>query len=689
MSDEKLEKYFRQARESEPVYKREDAEELISNIPAGGEGFMSNIFTKIKGSPMTFTITGIAALTTAALLFFNHPSEENLSQTPVTGKKTEIVDKSDITNELKVKESKVSEEDPQEIVEAPPIPKKNEGEFRKEKKIDIITNIVDVKNLNTLKLDEKSLVELGINREDGKLKVNTHDNVLYTIYKSGAKERRELEPNELMGYPEVSMITTANGMRVLEIFSNDGARAIVDRRYSDTSDDKSTRYSFESNLTDDEFFAENFGENNPRNIGIMLNRIADKIEDGEMEKIDDLMINVMTTYLDNNKVEGVPEELSSFVKSFYKDSVQNNALFQQELNKKIADEIRKQVEEYKKKSEEKEKLDQLKSSKLIENEEVVEIIEEAKNKKENKTKFLVRVQKHNSEIDKIIADDSNLSEEDKEKIIENFEKNGKNSMVFFSNIKADNSDDNGEGKTIHMDLPSLDKDEKIKFVEMAIDDNLLKDKIKNNDFEWLEDNLKESVEETEEVRIKVNSGVEALDLVLTKTNALFATKLEHDINKLIPVSVDVDGGEDDFILWYKATDIFLSKLPEDIKNRLAPELAALSDGASCGNAPVEKDQALTDAWSGCSGVVKNMKVFPNPIKNSVVNTEFDLDKQRVVSAAVYDLSGKKVKDLVVNENMGAGQYQESYEINGLNPGLYYLVISTEIGEQALQRIVIE
>jgi len=40
-------------------------------------------------------------------------------------------------------------------------------------------------------------------------------------------------------------------------------------------------------------------------------------------------------------------------------------------------------------------------------------------------------------------------------------------------------------------------------------------------------------------------------------------------------------------------------------------------------------------------------------------------------------------------SLGKGNTSESLNLTGVNPGLYYVVVKSEKGEQALQRIIIE
>ncbi len=76
----------------------------------------------------------------------------------------------------------------------------------------------------------------------------------------------------------------------------------------------------------------------------------------------------------------------------------------------------------------------------------------------------------------------------------------------------------------------------------------------------------------------------------------------------------------------------------------------------------------------------NYSVFPNPFKNDV-NISYKLNKDFVVTVGIYDILGKRIKDIVLNEKQNQGLY--TYTIGaseiGLNPGIYF--IKFEIGNK--------
>lgn len=78
----------------------------------------------------------------------------------------------------------------------------------------------------------------------------------------------------------------------------------------------------------------------------------------------------------------------------------------------------------------------------------------------------------------------------------------------------------------------------------------------------------------------------------------------------------------------------------------------------------------------------NYSIFPNPFKNDI-NISYQLNKEFNVTVGIYDIVGKRVKDVVLNENQNQGIY--TYTIGasdiGLTPGMYF--IKLEFGNKVV------
>ncbi len=81
--------------------------------------------------------------------------------------------------------------------------------------------------------------------------------------------------------------------------------------------------------------------------------------------------------------------------------------------------------------------------------------------------------------------------------------------------------------------------------------------------------------------------------------------------------------------------------------------------------------------------------FPNPFRDRL-NVSFELPKSDFVNVSVYDLSGKRVTELV-NEDLPQGNntfYWEGKSENGqpLNPGVYFLRVIYQ-GKLLMRKVV--
>jgi len=83
----------------------------------------------------------------------------------------------------------------------------------------------------------------------------------------------------------------------------------------------------------------------------------------------------------------------------------------------------------------------------------------------------------------------------------------------------------------------------------------------------------------------------------------------------------------------------------------------------------------------------NYNVFPNPFRNDI-NISYSLNKEFNVTVGIYDILGKRIKDIVLNEKQNQGTY--SYTIGasdiGLMPGMYF--VKFEIGNKVITEKII-
>ena len=159
-----------------------------------------------------------------------------------------------------------------------------------------------------------------------------------------------------------------------------------------------------------------------------------------------------------------------------------------------------------------------------------------------------------------------------------------------------------------------------------------------------------------------------------------------DINKLIPIRVPVTK-DFAFILWYEPTEEFISKLPENLQEKLAPELLAIKKKEIC-NPAIIKEASVIAVWKTCAGAIENLQISPNPTSGNI-NIKYTLQKDRYITISVNTIDGRKLFDLSENACRQSGFYEEPYNLKDLPPGVYLVSLKSDMGETAIHRIILE
>jgi hypothetical protein len=79
--------------------------------------------------------------------------------------------------------------------------------------------------------------------------------------------------------------------------------------------------------------------------------------------------------------------------------------------------------------------------------------------------------------------------------------------------------------------------------------------------------------------------------------------------------------------------------------------------------------------------------YPNPF-NPVTNIEFDIPKYNSVKLEIYDISGKKIEELV-NQNLNAGHYQVQWDASKYSSGAYIYKLLTPDYSSTAKMILIK
>ena len=639
-----LDKYFEKARNVEPEYDEDDTRKFLAGKLSDG-GIATNLYNKIKVYPMlTALITSVATIATIALLSISSP-EIKTKKTSLPKHTTASVENLNSNEEEPKKSQKllIVEDD---ILEA----KVNEKEKLATRSLNWTDDSsIDVKAVNSLKLTKDELAKLGIEIDKKSFKVNAFDKYKYIIFKNNDKQRDYYIKDEDQGaLPTPAMVTTASGFKTLTLFKKGNVEATVDRKRSVSEDGKSdeqrtisvSKYETDELFKDSpqfDFSEQSFADYQKSLFGNKDSAIIIK----RMENFVELGINI------NGK------STSFNIQNFLKAANNKDKELMKDLLQRVSDDVN---------------VIMLNTDKKLIEGEVIDLTSER-----NVNVYSTDLER--KDIDKIIqATLDSLP--------------NKNSVLIEVDATEESSSNDPNNKTIYMPMESLGEGKKIKIINGEPSE--LEEKVYTETKSRL---LIQDGESDLEFKLKPGQSI-WVDEKQDGTNKAFSSNMsldfmDYNINELIPIEISFDGVNTDFIVWYEAKEDFLKKLPINLLEKINPELAAISNQAQhCDNAPIKKDDAVMDVWSGCSGAIKEMKVFPNPA-NSNSKVEFSLEDNRQVSIAIYDLSGKLIKRVKNGMSLNKGQVTESLNLNGVNPGMYYVVVKSDIGEQALQRIIIE
>ncbi|MEI8135086.1 MAG: T9SS type A sorting domain-containing protein [bacterium] len=179
-------------------------------------------------------------------------------------------------------------------------------------------------------------------------------------------------------------------------------------------------------------------------------------------------------------------------------------------------------------------------------------------------------------------------------------------------------------------------------------------------------------------QLKLENDIDVSDNEISNIDLDLADiqKRMNDLNNLIPVLVRQASSEhadpaegitydDGLIFWYN---------PDKALSAIVTEAE-------------QKQTTPTQLPTGNAILTKSV-LFPNPAKLHTT-LHFSLSEPRTLVFSIHDLLGKRVKDGGSITEIAAGSYQHEINLSSLTAGVYLLVITTDKGEQTMQRLVIE
>ncbi len=161
----------------------------------------------------------------------------------------------------------------------------------------------------------------------------------------------------------------------------------------------------------------------------------------------------------------------------------------------------------------------------------------------------------------------------------------------------------------------------------------------------------------------------------------------------------------DCIFWFEPGRKFLDRLPAEVRERVEREMALdgrLRDAerADDGIAPEARvslasdiqaavgESPYLDVLRGAAGAIMESRIEPNPARERAL-LSYRLSDSRTVALGLHDIAGRRLRELVPSEPMEAGLRTQEIDLRDLAPGIYLVVLSTDRGERAVQRIIVE
>ncbi len=146
------------------------------------------------------------------------------------------------------------------------------------------------------------------------------------------------------------------------------------------------------------------------------------------------------------------------------------------------------------------------------------------------------------------------------------------------------------------------------------------------------------------------------------------------IDQLVPILLRENSLSDsiqsrDLIFWYQPTPEFLASLSDSAR------AVAKSMIGQSGSASVHSGQ----------GVIEKVSAYPNPSKGSFT-VKMTLGTPRMLTLTMRNLLGQQVAPPVVMQSQGASEQKLNFD--SLGEGVYILDVTSDAGEEYLQRLVI-
>ena len=138
----------------------------------------------------------------------------------------------------------------------------------------------------------------------------------------------------------------------------------------------------------------------------------------------------------------------------------------------------------------------------------------------------------------------------------------------------------------------------------------------------------------------------------------------------------------------------MEKIPQVYAQRIQNEIdfmkkvesgtASLDDACTA----LKGEKSYFDLCRLSFGAIKEMFIYPNPIQNYKFTMKINLNANRQIRVELHDILGKFLLNLA-NYELKEGEETLQISLNSeIKPGIYLISVTTEKGEQVVQKIIV-
>ncbi len=220
-----------------------------------------------------------------------------------------------------------------------------------------------------------------------------------------------------------------------------------------------------------------------------------------------------------------------------------------------------------------------------------------------------------------------------------------------------------------------------------------------------------------------NFNPDSFSKMIESRNSIIKDDISADYNKLIPVLLKIgdqkseafppETMEDEitsegvyirknydftyaeYRVWYYPNEAFLKAIPKKYSDVIRKELdviAKVAEGEmnhedAC--EAVKGDGSFLGVCRMTSAGISNVKIYPNPMQNRILNVEFRLENPAKLTFALHNLAGHFIADLKSGEHQG-GLQKITLELDKtVQPGIYLFSITSDKGDNVVHKLIVQ